>query len=257
MSRPSSGGLGRSFLDELLANDIEKPNVSKRKSVRFLDNDEENGDTFGNNFLSSSSNREISGNLSKDKQRTLDSLDWANTETANKQTTNVSKTSNKNTSKADWLGLGTDDDSDKPISQSLPEKSPKKTIDQKDDWLNMGLNARRSRQSAETTKSSVSQQEIIEDNSWLSIRKKVEDSKHKLSEQKDQKPSALNETIDDRTVPNILPLKLENQNNNTINLSENVANLVNDQTSNVMLLQTQVSLILSGIEIGSNRVQIL
>jgi hypothetical protein len=254
MSRPSSGGgLGRSFLDELLANDIEKPNTSKRKSVRFLDNDEENSDIFGNNFLSSSSNREISGNLSKDKQRTLDSLDWANTETANKQT-NVSKTSNKNTSKADWLGLGTDDDSDKPISQSLPEKSPKKTIDQKDDWLNTGLNARRNRQSAETTKSSVSQQEIIEDNSWLSIRKKVEDSKHKLSEQKDQKPSALNEAIDDRTVPNILPLKLQNENNNTINSSEKLANLVNDQTSNVMLLQTQVSLILSGIEIGSNRV---
>ena len=154
MSR--SGSAGRSFLDDLLSDDFDKPSSAgaKRKSVRFMDNDD-NTDIFATNLMSSLSSRETSA---KERQRSDDPFE--STIASNKPIG-----STKTTNKSDWLGLGDDDPVDRQTkTQTISDKTPKQTTDQKDDWLNSGLSARKNRATNETKTTDI--KDKSEDNSW-------------------------------------------------------------------------------------------
>ncbi|XP_054159825.1 fas-binding factor 1-like [Oppia nitens] len=249
MSRLGSGG--RSFLDELLSDDVtDKPiNTStKRKSVRFSDNDENSSDFFTTNTTSVTPNRSTISS-SKDGQKNIDPLEWPTNDGSN-----ASKSSTRQkTSKSDWLGLDSDEEMSRGFVQSA---QPSVTRSVSNDWLNTGLNSRKNRPSNEPLKPSTDlNNEKSDDNSWLSIRKKAEESKIKSDEQideqketKDQRNDnknqsndiSINKTVIDSTTPVISNTTVHSvaniQYSDPVLLSSNTV----DNTSSVMLLQTQL-----------------
>ena len=249
MSR--SGSAGRSFLDDLLADDFDKPNTSaKRKSVRFMDNDD-NTDIFATNLMSSLSSRETSA---KDRQRSVDPMEWSKTDAS--IASNKAIVGTKSSSKSDWLGLGDNEDHDKQTkAQTLTDRTQKQTSDAKDDWLSSGLTVRKSRATIEP-KSSFETTEKTEDNSWLSIRKKAEESKVKTTEPNEEPiPQIIDNSIEQKKSTNLVITRSEPE-ISSIKSNEKVAPIQSMQTdaqildtnittslstSSVMLLQTQVS----------------
>ena len=228
-SRPTSGG--RSFLDELLANDIEKVDSNKRKSVRFFDDENQNLDDIQRNRSAGVSwKNKIENKIATDKE---------STEKIGSTTQNVSKTS---TGKADWLGLSSNDDnfSDKIQTKSQPTitMSSSLSTEQKEDWLSEGLNARRSRQISDSNKPiKIMSPEKVTDNSWLSIKKKAEDiSNQKSEEQTSQKiREQKNDLMTDKIKDDVVTLT-----KNHAFSSSNLIQSTESSQSSALLLQTQV-----------------
>ena len=178
MSRVGSGS--RSFLDDLLADDFDKPSSgrgsAKPKSVRFVDNDDSAVD-FKSSLTTSA----------RDRQRSVDPMEWSKTDASG--TSNRQSSATKSANKSDWLGLG--DEEDLVGRQTRGQTSSDKSVtnvsnDQKDDWLNAGLSARKNRTTTES-KTNIDSSDKSEDNLWLSIRKRAEESKAKISEEIEEK----------------------------------------------------------------------
>lgn len=252
MSRLGSGG--RSFLDDLLADDLDKPSSgrpsAKHKSVRFMDNEDSDTD-----FMASLSMPV------KDKQRN-DPIEWPKT---NASATSIRQTSAvKSSSKSDWLGLGNEEDLVDRQARGRTagdESASKVSNDQKDDWLNAGLSARKNR--TNESKTAFDSSEKSGDNSWLGIRRRAEESKVKISEEKDEKsisPPKVDRNENkisvssNKSEPDISPEKqlteisngnegMQTQALNATSLTSLTSdpNAISLSTSSAMLLKTQVS----------------
>lgn len=125
MLRPKSAG-GRSFLDDLLGNDDSDAAPAsagrQRKSVRFFDEDEAPGTTLA----------------ARPHSSTLDSL-------LNPETRHLSPRPLEPTKKADWLGIGGDDDADifrPPTATAKPEAKSIGVSRNEPDWITNSLKAR-------------------------------------------------------------------------------------------------------------------
>lgn len=134
MMRPKSAGGSRSFLDDLLNDDINDLPYStssrtpsavqrQRKSVRFFDQDDQ------------PQNEDNNTRQQRARSSTLDYL-------LNKPKSESSKASNK--SQSDWLGLGTDDKT-KSINNRINLNEQKSSNVEQADWITAGLRARQSR----------------------------------------------------------------------------------------------------------------
>ncbi|CAG2104117.1 unnamed protein product [Medioppia subpectinata] len=248
MSR-SGSAIGRSFLDDLLADDLDKPNTTpRRKSVRFMDSDDENNDIFGKDLMSTAANRQTSG---RDRQRGIDPSEWTQSDALN------TSSKQKSGGKSDWLGLDNDDEPNRPNAQISQDVIQKPSIDQKDDWLNSGLSARKSRSTTEPLRPTIDPlAERGDENSWTTIRKRAEESKLKVHEQKEDKTTT-QQLIDNKIPVNSMTAKAEIDSTPIKPNDQMMQNLANNQTidkmldtnnsqansSYHMLLQTQIKML--------------
>ncbi|CAG2179861.1 unnamed protein product, partial [Oppiella nova] len=142
-----------------------------------------------------------------------------------------------------------DDEPNRPNAQTYQEIIQKPAIDQKDDWLNTGLSARKNRSTTESSKSATDPIERNDDNSWTTIRKRAEESKLKIQDQKEDKTQQNDNKIAVNTVapkvePDLTPTASSDKMQNLANIEaldetlDTSISYVN--TSSVMLLKTQI-----------------
>ena len=183
MSRTSNKS--SSFLDELLGSEsLGGGDASKRgsaKSVRFIDNDDDD-------ILGSIVPKSATGVARKSASSDRTGLDWLETDSRSTGSKKPATPSTQKTGRADWLGLGNDDDEDSVNDSRFLQSKPTKPLDEDTFGAGSGLR-RQKQQSSENAKADLGMQlsttRGTQDASWLDIKKSLNE---KNEPQNDEQP---------------------------------------------------------------------
>ena len=181
MSRASKSS---SFLDELLGSEsLGGGDIGKRssaKSVRFIDNDD-------NDILGSIVPKPGSSASGSRKSTVSDrsQLDWLESDSRSISSKKPASPNTPKTGRADWLGLGNDDDEDSVNDSRFLQSKPPKPSDE--DSSGTGLNTRRQKQQLSENVMVESGMQLSttrggQDSSWLDIKKSLNEKNEPQTE---------------------------------------------------------------------------